>query len=99
MLVRCANDDGFGPVLTQGLDCYGFDFTLVFEDYILSIAPCGIALLLAAARIFLLAKRDAVVRWPQLRAIKLVRLLSLVYSAPWQAGRCVVIVGVLLTSF
>lgn len=72
-MVRCGNDGSFGPVLTQGPDCYSFDFTLTFEDCILSIAPSGIAFLLSFVRIFYLFKRDAVVRWPLLRAIKLVR--------------------------
>lgn len=71
-MVRCGNDGSFGPVLTPGPDCYSFDFTLTFEDYILSIAPCGIALLLSFIRIYFLLQRDALVRWPLLRSIKLV---------------------------
>lgn len=71
-MVRCGNDDGFGPVLTPGPDCYSFDFTLTFEDYILSIAPSGLALLLSIVRFYFLFKNDSVVRWPLLRSIKLV---------------------------
>ncbi|CAK7197974.1 hypothetical protein SEUCBS139899_000628 [Sporothrix eucalyptigena] len=77
-MVRCGNDESFGPVLTPGPDCYSFDFTLTFEDYIFSIAICGIAVLLAFVRIFLLFKRDAIVRWPLLRAIKLLAFLALI---------------------
>ncbi|OAA65704.1 ABC transporter [Niveomyces insectorum RCEF 264] len=76
-MIRCANDDGFGPVLTSGPNCYSFDFTLVFEDYILSIAPCGIALLLAIPRLYFLFRRQAVVRWPLLRAVKLSTYITL----------------------
>lgn len=71
-MIRCENDDAFGPVLTPSPDCYSFDFALAFEDYIFSIAPCGIFLLLSAVRIFVLAKRKAIVHWPLLRAVKLV---------------------------
>ncbi len=72
MVVRCPGDDGFGPALDDDPSCYSFDFTLVFEDYFFSIAPCGIALLLAAWRFYILAKRRDVVHWPVVRAVKLV---------------------------
>ncbi len=71
-MVRCGNDDSFGPVLTAGPGCYEFDFTLVFEDSIFSIAPCGLVILLAAWRLHRLIGRPTVVQWPLLRALKLV---------------------------
>ena len=73
-MVRCGNDESFGPVLTQGPDCYSFDFTFTFEDCIFSIVPCSIGLLLAFSRIYFLSKRSNIVRWPLLRAVKLVCL-------------------------
>ncbi|KAK0644149.1 ABC transporter [Cercophora newfieldiana] len=48
---RCPGDDTFGPVLEHhDGNCYNFDFTLVFEESIFSIAPCIIVLPLAAVR-------------------------------------------------
>ena len=69
---RCPADDSFGPVLSNGPGCYSFDFTLVFEDYIFSIAPCGLALLLAAWRSYNIVGRKDIVQWPLIRALKLV---------------------------
>lgn len=74
-MFRCSGDDSFGPVLDPSflnLGCYNFDFTLVFEDSILSITPCGLVLLLAAWRLYILLRRPVVVFWPLIRALKLV---------------------------
>jgi len=69
---RCAGDEGFGPALSNGPGCYSFDFTLAFEDYFFSIAPCALAISLAAWRLYTLVGREAVIKWPAIRALKLV---------------------------
>jgi len=76
-MLRCHGDDGIGPVLEPALflsGCYDFDFTLVFEDVLFSILPCGVFLLLAAWRVAVLRARPVLVRWPLLRASKQVRV-------------------------
>lgn len=83
-MIRCGDDSSFGPVLTAGPNCLDFDFTLVFEDYIFSIAPYGIGLLLAAYRIYSLLGQKAVVRWPFVRALKLVSCQE--YMPPFSSG-------------
>ncbi len=75
MIVRCPGDYSFGPTLDGGPNCYNFDFTLVFEDYFFSIAPCGVTLLFAIWRFYLLTKRQDLVHWPIARALKLVTTL------------------------
>jgi ATP-binding cassette, subfamily C (CFTR/MRP), member 1 len=68
-------EDKFGPVV-QG--CLGdFDFTLLFEDSILSICPLLIALLLVPFRVLQLWKRSDRVRTGILHSFKLVRLSSI----------------------
>jgi len=83
---RCPGDDRFGPVLDAGkLACYGFDFTLVFEESIFSIVPCVILIPLAAARLRRLWSRpvetyrlhkpwesSALANWPLVLGLKLV---------------------------
>ena len=74
-MFRCSGDDTFGPVLgssSPNPGCYNFDFTLVFEDSIFSILPCGIAIVLGAWRLYALVKRQVAVQWPLLRALKAV---------------------------
>jgi hypothetical protein len=74
---RCSGDDTFGPVLGSSLlkpGCYNFDFTVVFEDSIFSIVPCGFVLLLNIWRLYNLIGRKDVVRWPLLHALKLVSM-------------------------
>lgn len=78
-MFRCSGDDTFGPVLGSSLlnpGCYNFDFTLVFEDSIFTIAPCGILLLLAGWRLYSLFQRQAIVHWPVVRALKNVSALQ-----------------------
>ncbi|KAK0715388.1 P-loop containing nucleoside triphosphate hydrolase protein [Lasiosphaeris hirsuta] len=72
MVNRCAGDGTFGPALGHGpsTPCYEFDFTLVFEDSIFSIAPCAIVLLLAASRLHQLWRRPVLVNWPLIRTSK-----------------------------
>jgi hypothetical protein len=81
-MLRCLGDYSFGPVLgtafpfpdSEGFDsCYNFDFTLVFEESIFSIAPCAILLLFTIWRIAQLYRRPNIVSWPWMRALKLVR--------------------------
>ncbi len=76
-MLRCGGDDTFGPVLGSALlspGCYNFDFSLVFEDSILSIVPCGLVLFLGIWRLHALVGRPVVVYWPLLRALKRVRI-------------------------
>lgn len=54
---RMLIDDSFGPY--AGPDVRGgFDFTLLFEESILSIAPLAIVLIVAPFRIAFLLKRE-----------------------------------------
>jgi len=72
---RCSGDNTFGPVLGSSFlnpGCYNFDFTIVFEDSIFSIAPCGFVLLLSFWRLYKISGRKVVVHWPLLHALKLV---------------------------
>jgi hypothetical protein len=74
-MLRCSGDDTIGPVLGSSAlspGCYNFDFTVVFEDSIFSIAPCFVVLVLAAWRLYNLVGKPVVVRWPLLHALKLV---------------------------
>ncbi|KAK3316811.1 hypothetical protein B0H66DRAFT_305987 [Apodospora peruviana] len=73
MVHRCPGDDAFGPVLGAGPsgECYNFDFALVFEESIFSLAPCAIVLPAAALRLYYIWGRKVVVQWQLLRAIKL----------------------------
>jgi hypothetical protein len=64
------NDDRFGP-LVQGCR-RSDDFTILFEQGILSIAPAVLFLLAFAIRMIQLRKRRAKVRQHQSRYVKLV---------------------------
>ncbi len=66
------HDDSFGPVVHGCRD--DFDFTLLFENTILSIAPSAVVLLFSAARIFYLRKK------PNLFSAKGFQLSKLVCS-------------------
>ncbi len=95
-MFRCSGDDSFGPVLgpDNGSGCYNFDFTLTFEDCIFAIAPCGLLLLLAAWRLYDLARRPAIVRWPLLRAVKQVSSTpSPGPATPPRCLRCTYVLG------
>ncbi|KAK7042141.1 P-loop containing nucleoside triphosphate hydrolase protein [Favolaschia claudopus] len=51
----CPNDDAFGPVS----DCRGFDFTVKFEAYFLSVIPSSVLILLGLGRVFYLATKPS----------------------------------------
>lgn len=67
----CARlDDTFGP---HAVNCRGnFDFTLLFEETILSIVPFGILLLVGPPRIWYLFKKERKVVPSPLVSLKLV---------------------------
>lgn len=69
----CAHvDNTFGPYAG---DCRGgFDFTLLFEQTILSIAPLALLLILAPLRIWYLSKKQTKVVRGKLLPSKLVRV-------------------------
>ena len=62
----------FGPIVAD--TCYeGFDFTLLFEETILSIAPSAVAIAAILTRSRFLAQRQVAVRYNQLYKSKIVR--------------------------
>lgn len=82
---RCPGDNTFGPTLGPRVGgCYDFDFTLVFEESIFSIAPCALVIPAAIFRLrtllnfSLLSQKNEqelgqFIQWPLARALKLVR--------------------------
>lgn len=63
-------DDTFGP---HAANCRGdFDFTLLFEETILSLTPLAILLIVAPLRILYLFKKDRKVVQSPLLSLKLV---------------------------
>lgn len=64
------NGGDFGPVVHDCRD--DFDFTLVFEDTVLSIAPSTLVLVLAAGRILYLHKKPKLVWARKFQLSKLV---------------------------
>ncbi|KAK0615110.1 hypothetical protein B0T17DRAFT_377631 [Bombardia bombarda] len=96
MVARCAGDGAFGPVLVSDNNhagqCYSFDFTLLFEESIFSIAPCALALPIFALRVLQLRKEH--VPWmvsPQRiwRSVTYIAIASiqLALVALWGTGR------------
>ena len=66
-------DITFGP---WAGDCWGgFDFTLLFEETVLSILPLAATLLVIPFRVFYLLRREVKVDRSALLALKLVRRL------------------------
>ena len=63
-------DNDFGPQVATS--SRNFDFTLLFEQSILSLVPSVIFLLCALPRAFILDRRPAKVRGRNFRQIKLV---------------------------
>lgn len=63
-------DDSFGPVVDEC--ARAFDFTLLFEESILSILPSALLLLAAPIRLFSLRTRKSVIAGNGLRLGKLV---------------------------
>lgn len=67
-----AVEDVFGPTVDSSCH-HGFDFTLLFEESILTILPLGIALGWALLRIFTHGNEAPKVRRSWLLACKMVR--------------------------
>lgn len=63
-------DDTFGPY--AGSCRGGFDFTLLFEETILTILPIALLLLVALIRLPYLFKRQTKVVWSYLLPLKMV---------------------------
>ena len=78
--MSCAHiDNTFGPYAKQ---CRGgFDFTLFFEETILSILPLVIILLITPARIWYMIRRTNKVTGSQLFVLKSVRRSPLSHLA------------------
>lgn len=74
MLLDCSPtaDNVFGPAVGAGCRD-GFDFTLLFEQSILSILPATILLIVSPFRIRYLLSRDIRTRYNPVRNGKLVR--------------------------
>jgi ATP-binding cassette subfamily C (CFTR/MRP) protein 1 len=69
--ISCSNiDDSFGPHAVTCRD--GFDFTLLFEESILSILPLSLILIVTPFRLSYLFKRQTKVVWSPLLPLKLV---------------------------
>ena len=80
----CLNDDSFGPAVSG---CRGdFDFTLTFEEIILSIVPSVCFILLAGLRIIQLSRKPTVLSGHWFQAIKLVRPLTTSRASPANQG-------------
>ena len=63
----------FGP---GNNDCHdGFDFTLLFEETILTIGPLSLVLLALPFRLYLLSRTDPKVRLGWLHTLKLVSVV------------------------
>lgn len=78
------NDNDFGPAVHGGDGCRDdFDFTLLFENTILSILPSLLALLFATGRLFFLRSKPKLLRARRFQLSKLVRddpLMHIVHS-------------------
>lgn len=73
-------DRGFGPTIRW---CrLGFDFSLLFQQTILSILPSAVFIILAVVRVGLVSRRPAVVASGWLSAVKPVRELVHARHAP-----------------
>ena len=76
ILPQCsiATQNHFGPVNN---DCHdGFDFTLLFEETILTIGPLSLVLLVLPFRLYALSKTNPKAKLGWLHTLKLVSLLS-----------------------
>jgi len=69
----CLNDASLGPAVVGCRD--DFDFTVVFEQSILSILPSALFEVLALARIWQLHRKPAVVSGRKLQFLKSVSIL------------------------
>lgn len=66
----CFNDDGVGPIV-HGCR-HNFDFTLLFEQAFLSIAPSSLLVALATIRIAYLRRRPRIVGGKKFQILKIV---------------------------
>lgn len=66
----CLNDDAFGPIVHG---CRGnFDFTLLFEQAFLSIAPSSLFIVLAAIRLAYLRRQPTIIGGNRFQMLKIV---------------------------
>lgn len=75
-MIRCPDDDSFGPVLGPGSTCEAFDFTLLFEEAFLSIVPCVSFSIIALFHLSRIWKTEIHVQWRLGLTLKLVRLIN-----------------------
>ena len=66
----CPEDDTFGPVLYNCRD--NFDFTLLFKQTFLSIAPSSVFIVLATIRITYLFRRPRIIWSTRFQILKIV---------------------------
>ena len=66
----CPNDDAFGPIVHGCRD--SFDFTLLFEQTFLSIAPSSLFIVLAVIRIVYLRRQPRTIAGTRFQVIKIV---------------------------
>lgn len=66
----CLNDDAFGPVLNGCPD--NFDFTLLFQQAFLSIAPSSVFIVVAAIRVAYLRRQPRIVGSNRFQILKIV---------------------------
>ncbi|KAF9875583.1 ABC multidrug transporter [Colletotrichum karsti] len=69
MSFSCVNDDTLGPIVRGCRD--DFDFTVRFEQVILSIVPASIFIVLALLRVFVLSGKPRVASGPKLQWLKI----------------------------
>jgi hypothetical protein len=72
-MALCSEDRRLRPVIVDNSECGRFDFTVTFEEAVLSIAPCVVVLLIVPLRLNALWRADKLVRWPVGEWSKLVR--------------------------
>lgn len=73
-MANCTNDNDFGPIVRA---CRNeFDFTMLFEETILSATPSTLLMILAGARILYLRKRPRIVWARTFQLLKLVSCLT-----------------------
>lgn len=80
-----ADENAFGPQVRASC-LHGFDFTLLFEESILTIAPLGIALLLLPFRVCALWKAPGKVYASWLYVLKVVGQAFYIHSSYSKQG-------------
>jgi hypothetical protein len=71
---RCEGDTSFGPTLKPGTNCDDFDFTLLFEESIFSLAPSTLVWIAVFCRAYSLLGQPKILHHPFACALKLVNL-------------------------